>query len=87
MMKLRYQCNSYNLIHNQTSHKVAIQNKSQGIWWDAPGLALLKSNVSTPRNLVLVDHHTPPKLVPCGLPIPASRNAIYGMSKNEPKFG
>jgi hypothetical protein len=34
------------LMHNQVKHKVKLQNKRQGYWLDAPGLALIINNVS-----------------------------------------
>jgi hypothetical protein len=33
-------------MHNQTYCKVVIQKKDKEYWWGAPGLALLKRNVS-----------------------------------------
>jgi hypothetical protein len=33
-------------MHNQSEHKIVIQNKPQGLWCDALGLALIELGVS-----------------------------------------
>jgi hypothetical protein len=64
-------------MHNQVKHKVKLQNKRQGHWLDAPGLALILSNYWYPRNLTLVDLLTPVGPAPLGFPSSAPRDLSY----------
>jgi hypothetical protein len=40
-MQLDYHSIHINLMHNQVKHNVKIQNKREGHWLNAPGLALI----------------------------------------------
>jgi hypothetical protein len=55
-MQLDCHPNPIDLMHNQVKHKVKLQNKRQGHWLDAPGLALVTTMLASSQ------------LVACGPP-------------------
>jgi hypothetical protein len=44
-MQLDYHPIPIDLIHNQVKHKAKLQNKRQGHWLNAPGLALIQAKL------------------------------------------